>query len=192
MTNQPTAETIAQARAGDRAARDAVTEACRPMVQRYHQAMLQDAATADDLTQATLTQMLTRLDQLNRPERLRSWAYTIAVHAARNHLREAWNRLRAPGGGDALEQKTHPGRRSVLSSLVRREALDALAVAIDRLPVLLREAFVLRMVEELSYEAMAEITGAKPGALQVRVHRARGLLARQLGEFDMPHGDNGA
>jgi RNA polymerase sigma-70 factor (ECF subfamily) len=69
----------------------------------------------------------------------------------------------------------------VLSSIVRRESVVALALAIDRLPVLLREAFVLHHVEGLGYEEMAEITGARANALQVRNHRARALLRQQLG-----------
>jgi RNA polymerase sigma factor (sigma-70 family) len=44
--------------------------------------------------------------------------------------------------------------------------------ALDRLPAEQREAFVLKYVEELSYEQMAEITGAGVSALKMRVKRA--------------------
>ncbi|MFY9343308.1 MAG: sigma factor-like helix-turn-helix DNA-binding protein, partial [Planctomycetota bacterium] len=68
-----------------------------------------------------------------------------------------------------------------LSSLVRREDAVQLALAIDRLPILLREAFVLFAVEALPYGEIAAITGAAEGTLQVRVHRAKALLRQQLG-----------
>ncbi len=65
--------------------------------------------------------------------------------------------------------------------MVRREDAALLALAIDRLPILLREAFVLFAVENLAYVEIAAITGATENTLQVRVHRAKALLRQQLG-----------
>jgi DNA-directed RNA polymerase specialized sigma24 family protein len=56
-----------------------------------------------------------------------------------------------------------------------------LDLAIDRLPILLREALVLHIVEGLPYADIAEITGASVDALHVRAHRAKALLRKQLG-----------
>jgi RNA polymerase sigma-70 factor (ECF subfamily) len=69
---------------------------------------------------------------------------------------------------------------------VRREVAAELALAVDRLPVLLREAFVLRHLEGLPYPEMAELCGAEVGTLQVRAHRARALLRAQLGSLVDP------
>ncbi len=64
---------------------------------------------------------------------------------------------------------------------MRHEAAERIALALDRLPVALREAFVLHSVEGMRYEEMALATGVEAGTLHVRAHRARGLLRRQLG-----------
>ena len=72
-------------------------------------------------------------------------------------------------------------RRSVLSNVVQAESAEALAIAIDRLPIMLREALVLHIVEGLPYADIAEITGARVDALHVRAHRAKALLRKQLG-----------
>ncbi|MFI5239581.1 MAG: RNA polymerase sigma factor, partial [Gemmatimonadales bacterium] len=45
-----------------------------------------------------------------------------------------------------------------------------------------REAFVLKYVEDMSYEEMAEVTGAGVSALKMRVSRARGFLRAALSE----------
>jgi RNA polymerase sigma-70 factor (ECF subfamily) len=88
---------------------------------------------------------------------------------------------RAHAGDDALATAAE-GRRSALSSLVRREDAVRLALAIDRLPILLREAFVLFAVEGMPYSEIAAATEVTEGALQVSVHRAKALLRQQLGD----------
>ncbi|NUQ19948.1 MAG: hypothetical protein HOQ09_03210 [Gemmatimonadaceae bacterium] len=56
----------------------------------------------------------------------------------------------------------------------------------DQLPVEQREAFLLKHVEEVSYEEMAEITGAGVSALKMRVKRACARL-RELLEEEVAH-----
>jgi RNA polymerase sigma-70 factor (ECF subfamily) len=58
----------------------------------------------------------------------------------------------------------------------------ALAAAVADLKPLLREAFLLKHVEELTYEQMAVVTGARESALKMRVKRAAELLAERLKE----------
>jgi DNA-directed RNA polymerase specialized sigma24 family protein len=65
---------------------------------------------------------------------------------------------------------------------VRRESAELLALAVDRLPIALREAFLLFQLEQLDYATMAEVTGVRENTLQVRVHRAKALLRHPLGE----------
>ena len=82
----------------------------------------------------------------------------------------------------SLEAEPCVERHSILSGVVQAESAEALALAIDRLPILLREAFVLHLVEGVPYAEMVEITQASLSALQVRTHRAKSLLRRQLGK----------
>ena len=160
--------------AGDRAALEQQLVEHRERVQRYVATMVGDA-DAHDLTQEAFRRAVDKLDALARPESLRSWLFAIAVNLCREHLRRGVERERTlvfdPAGL----------RSSVLSSIVHRESAAALALAIDRLPILLREAFVLQVVEGMVYSDIAAVTGATVAALQVRVHRAKGLLRKQLG-----------
>ena len=149
--------------------------ALRERLQGYIATMVADWTSAQDLCQETMLRALDRLATLRDEGRLEAWTWAIAVNVCRAHLR------RAVQDEKSLDFDPVSRRGSVLSSIVRRESAAALAVAIDRLPILLREAFVLRDVERMPYTEMAEITGACEGALQVRVHRAHALLRRQLG-----------
>ena len=70
---------------------------------------------------------------------------------------------------------------SRIDELLDRETLAREAKeAIDRLPDLYREAFVLRDLEQLSTADVAQILGVEPSAVRQRVHRARLLMRGYL------------
>ncbi|MCA8975053.1 MAG: RNA polymerase sigma factor [Planctomycetes bacterium] len=169
---------VLAAQRGDRAAMTALLERHRERLLRFLTVMTGDVAAADDITQEALRQAVDGIAQLQRPERFANWLLSIAVNRCRNWLRDEVQRQHE---GDAVLAGIPARTRSALSSIVRRESATQLALAIDRLPILLREAFVLFQVEGLPYAEIAELCGASENTLQVRVHRARGLLRRQLG-----------
>lgn len=178
MASSDDASLAQQAQCGDRSAFEQLSERHAPRLTRYLVTMTGDAHAAEDLMQESLQRALASLADLRQPERFASWLLSIACNACRNHLRRQLQR--AHGGDEMLPQLTDD-HHSALSSLVRREDAAQLAMAIDRLPILLREAFVLFAVEGLPYTEIALATEASVGTLQVRVHRAKSLLRQQLG-----------
>jgi RNA polymerase sigma-70 factor (ECF subfamily) len=169
---------LERARAGDRQAFAELTEPCRERLQRYLATHLGDDAVAEDLVQEVLLSAWTHIGGFAGRSRLSTWLYQIAVNAARGHMRKA-KRREQPTSESQIGDRAHT-RRTVLSSLVRREAAAALELALSRLPPTLGEAFLLHHVEGLSYEEIAEITGVKESTLYLRVHRARTLLKVNL------------
>lgn len=180
MDADPAAERalVAKARTGDPAAWQDLLTRHAPRVLRFLTTMLGCPVRAEDVGQETMQRAYLRLAQLADDGRFASWLLAIAANAARNELRAEV--LRQHAGDEALAEVAE-ARRSALSSLVRREHAARVALAIDRLPIALREAFVLFAVEGLPYADIAAITGVGEGTLQVRVHRAKGLLRAQLG-----------
>lgn len=174
----PDADLVVQAQGGDRRAFAALAERHGERLTRFLVTMTGDEHLADDVRQESLQQAMTHLSQLREPAKFGSWLLSIACNQCRKRLRPDVQRAHL---GDAALAEVAEGRRSALSSLVRREDAVQLALAIDRLPILLREAFVLFAVENLSYAEIAAITAANEGTLQVRVHRAKALLRQQLG-----------
>ncbi len=73
-------------------------------------------------------------------------------------------------------------RASVEHSEERDTLRDAIKWALDRLPADQREAFLLKHVEDLSYETMEQLTGVRPSALRMRVLRAQDGLRKLLAE----------
>jgi RNA polymerase sigma-70 factor (ECF subfamily) len=68
------------------------------------------------------------------------------------------------------------------STEVSRDLLEEVEAALEELPTEQREAFLLRHVEDLSYEDMAVITGVRLSALRMRVKRACDTLRTRLKE----------
>jgi RNA polymerase sigma-70 factor (ECF subfamily) len=165
------------ARQGDRAAFATLAERHGERIGRFLSAMTGDDALADDLRQDAMRLALERCGQLQDPDAFGSWLLAIAVNRCRQHLRADVQRRAFGASLDDLPDQ----RRSALSSLVRRESQELVLLAIDRLPILLREAFLLFHVEGLPYRDIAAVTGAAENTLQVRVHRAKALLRQQLG-----------
>ena len=169
---------VRAAQGGERAAFERLFEPQRERLLRFLTVMTGDGAVAEDVAQDALRTAFEKIGQLERPEKFASWLLSIAVNRCRNRLRDDVQRAHL---GDTALADIPARARSALSSIVRRESATRLALAIDRLPILLREAFVLFHVEGLSYAAMAELCEASENTLQVRVHRAKALLKQQLG-----------
>jgi RNA polymerase sigma-70 factor (ECF subfamily) len=64
-----------------------------------------------------------------------------------------------------------------------REAYERLAAALQRLPARQREAFTLRVLEELDVETTAKVMGCSDGSVKTHLSRARDALSKQLEDF---------
>jgi len=115
--------------------------------------------------------------------RLRPWLASITVNLARNRRRRAEDR-RPPvalepmlDAGFELADATTPGPAAIAST---REAVDALAATLLRLPPTVRAAVVLRHVDGLSVAETAEALGRPEGTIKAQVSRGleqlRGFL----------------
>jgi RNA polymerase sigma-70 factor, ECF subfamily len=154
-----------------------------PLVARYQErlfrralAMLGDTDAAADTVQEAFIRGYTGLAAAD-PERFGAWIHRILRNIALDELRSP--RQRAvdfpPDLPSELQARADPARE-----LDRRELGDAIGDALAALSPTVREAFVLKHVEGLSYDEMAALTGVAVGALKMRVKRAREALQALL------------
>ena len=66
-------------------------------------------------------------------------------------------------------------------SLARKNERERLNLAIEALPAVFKEALILREIEDMSYDHIAEVMQVPLGTVMSRLHRARALLRRSLG-----------
>jgi RNA polymerase sigma-70 factor (ECF subfamily) len=142
--------------------------------------MLHDEARAEDVAQDVFVRAYRALQtypaERRASLRLRSWLYAIAHNLTRNAFRDA------PPPSDSLEYDDGAPRAGLADAqpgpehlVLRAEAWDSIGDAIARLSVALRPAFVMRYVDELSYEEIAESLDQPVGTVKASAHR--GLLA---------------
>jgi RNA polymerase sigma-70 factor, ECF subfamily len=148
---------------------------------------------APDVLQDTFLQVYRHLPAFRGDSRFSTWLYRIATNAGLMHRRA--RRRRPAESLDAflprfeadgtLEQIPEALRMaSRVDELLDRHTLANRAqAAIERLPDLYREAFVLRDLEELSTADVAQVLGVSPATVRQRVHRARLMVRGYLSEL---------
>jgi RNA polymerase sigma-70 factor (ECF subfamily) len=145
-----------------------------------------DWATAEDVTQEVFLTLPQRVGTFRGDATLSSWLYRIAINRAidlkRREARRPAVRLGAVPD-EALEGARTPlGERAAPpeppeASPTERLVRDALAALSPKL----RAIAVLRYVEGLSYEQLAEVLGCSIGTVKSRLNRAHAALAQRLG-----------
>lgn len=119
---------------------------------------------AEDALQDAFVRAYRNLAACRDPERFRAWLYRIVVNECRTRATRSGRRERD------LVRDAHDDLADPAS--LRDTALsEEIEYALGQLVPDQREAFILKYVEELSYEEMAEITGARVSALKMRVKR---------------------
>lgn len=165
-----------------------IVEEYEGRVVRYLASLLDDAALARDLAQETFLRVHRGLEELRSPEARTTWIYRIASNLALDYLRSRTSRqdrqtvsleaelLSGQGAGPSpsSEELSAEGR------LEQEEMAECLRHYIHELPEASRACLILRDLEGLGEEAVAEILGCSLGVVKVRTHRARKKLRERL------------
>jgi RNA polymerase sigma-70 factor, ECF subfamily len=175
MSDVSDAELVRQVQGGD-------VERYAALVQRHYGAclrfgvrMLGNPQDAEEVVQDTFVRAYRSLHRYQDRDRFRAWLFRILVNQCRSVLRRQQRRSRLFVPYEAAE------------AAEPLEPVDpcwgtAVQRALQQLSPPLREALLLRCVEELSYEEIAESTGAGASAVKMRAMRAREQMRRLLQE----------
>lgn len=137
---------------------------------------------AADATQEIFVRIYRHLPGFRGRSTLKTWVYRVALNGCRSRLRRRrWTHQslaeeddEAPGH---VIQDPRPGPEQVAAG---RESGRRLRRALAELPRVFREAVVLRDLEGLAYEEIAEVTGVRIGTVRSRIARGRERLRRNL------------
>lgn len=146
---------------------------------RYARRMLGDRDDAADALQDAFVRAYRSLERCTDRDRFGAWLFRILVNRCRTAGGQRKRREQAFVHDDEAllgAAEEHPAERAALREEIER--------AMTQLVPEQREAFLLKYVEELSYEEMAELTGAGVSALKMRVKRA-GERLRELMQEEM-------
>ena len=183
---------LARAQSGDMSGFESLVEKHKHRVYALALRMLNSEADAAEVTQEVFLAAFRNLKEFRGDAQFGSWVHRIAANFALMRLRK--RKAAAETLESTLEaEPTFNERGSLLDSVsdwrdAENDALDAeLRQAIESAAASLgdeyRQVFVLRDLEGLSYEEIAELTGDSVGAIKSRLHRARLALRSAIDRF---------
>ena len=148
----------------------ALLDAHAPELYRRVHVLVGHTGTVDDIVQQTMVEALSCWRRYDRSRPIGPWITGIALNVARRYWRRARN---ARNLSEVLAADRRPGGPTPESEALSRERARLLYEALDALSPCLREAFLLRAVEDLPADEVARLTGTTVGAVHTRVSRAR-------------------
>ncbi|HSB11856.1 MAG TPA: RNA polymerase sigma factor [Blastocatellia bacterium] len=134
-------------------------------------------ATARDVTQQVFLKLFTSISQFREDSLFTTWLYRIVANACADEHRK---RRRFVPFSPEIEVKNMSGNPHQEEAFHRREISDSVRGAIGELTPKLRLPILLKYVEGMSYDEIAEALGLSIGTVSSRLNRGHKMLARKL------------
>ncbi len=178
-------ELVARAQEGDRGAFDLLVIKYQQKIGGLISRYIRDPSEVVDVAQEAFLKAYRALPAFRGESAFYTWLYRIAINTVKNHLIAQGRR---PPGDDVeaevAEQMEMGGRLQELGTpehhLLSMEIANTVEGTLDELPDDLRTAIVLRELEGLSYEEIANAMDCPIGTIRSRIFRAREAIDRHL------------
>ncbi len=174
---QPVIEAI---QAGDRYAFAELVQRHGAWVRSIVYGVLGRGELVDDVVQQVWACVWQRINELREPARWRPWLYRITRNTALDAGREITRRRRLQAGATDHLIARHSDRERPGNDADIQERHEAVLAAINGLPALYREPFVLRHMNGWGYQQIAEVMDVPVDTVETRLVRARRLLRDAL------------
>jgi RNA polymerase sigma-70 factor, ECF subfamily len=177
-----------------RGLRAGIEEAYQELIDRYEQPvygvvyrLLENPGDTCDVVQEVFLKVFRGVNSFREQSSLRTWIYRIALNEAHNHRRWFNRHCRREvsienergEGRSALEFTSDPGQ-SPFDQALETENRTLIERALARINPVFRTAVVLRDIQNLSYEEIADILQVSLGTVKSRILRGREALRREL------------
>lgn len=172
---------------GDKYAFDLLVVKYQRRLARLLSQFVRDSAEVEDIAQETFIKAYRALPSFRGDSAFYTWLYRIGINTAKNFLVSQGRKAPATingfdnedaenfEGADQLREMNTPE-----SELMGKQVAQTVNQALDALPEELRTAIILREIEGLSYEEIADIMECPIGTVRSRIFRAREAVADKL------------
>jgi len=171
---------------GQRRAFDELVARYKSRLYAFILRMVKEPDLAEELTQETLIRVYLHAEKYREIAKFSTWVFTIATNLVRNKMRQRSRQPRLlslnPSPDDEDEAPLDPPdpvadpSRSVEGEELGRIINEATA----RIPEKYRIPFLLREVDQLTYEEIQQVTGLKLGTVRSRINRARNRFRQNI------------
>jgi len=192
---QADAELVARVQQGDKKAFDLLMLKYQRKITRLLSRMLRDQSEIEDVMQETFIKAYRALPQFRGESAFYTWLYRIAINTARNWMASQGRRPSSPNLNQSEDGETFDeidnltDNNTPESILASQEIANSVNETIQELPSELRTAIVLREIEGLSYEEIAQSMNCPIGTVRSRIFRAREAIAAKLRPLIEQQGD---
>ncbi|AKE52576.1 RNA polymerase sigma factor RpoE [Kangiella geojedonensis] len=178
-------ELVKRVQSGDKKAFDMLVVKYQKRIMNLISRFVRDQDEVMDISQEAFIKAYRALPNFRGDSAFYTWLYRIAINTAKNFLVSQGRR--PPGsdidsadaeqydGGDALRDSGSPERL-----MFRDEVKEMIFKTIDELPEDLRTAIMLREIDGLSYEEIAESMDCPVGTVRSRIFRARDAIDQKI------------
>ncbi|EGW54851.1 RNA polymerase sigma factor RpoE [Candidatus Endoriftia persephone] len=178
-------ELVIRVQKGDKKAFDLLVLKYQQKIANLISRYIRDPHEVLDVTQEAFIKAYRALPRFRGDSAFYTWLYRIAINTAKNHLVA---QSRRPPSGDVepeIAEQLDEGHRlkeygTPENHLLSSEISAAVQDAIDALPQDLRTAIILRELEGMSYEEIAEAMSCPVGTVRSRIFRAREAIDKRL------------
>ena len=180
------AELVARVQRGDKQAFDLLVLKYQRKIMRLLSRMIRDPGEIEDVAQESFIKAYRALPQFRGESAFYTWLYRIAINTARNWLAQNNRRPSTPSAQENEDGETFDATDNLTDSsnpeseMASRQIAETVNKAMNDLPEDLRNAIVMREIDGMSYEDIAESMSCPIGTVRSRIFRAREAIAIKL------------
>jgi len=177
---------VERAQAGDRHAFEQLVSKYQRKLGRLLSRFIRDSAEIEDVTQEAFIKAYRALPSFRGDSAFYTWLYRIGINTAKNYLVAQGRRAPTSTQFDSEEAETFESADQLRdintpeSLLMSKQVGETVNSAIEALPEELRRAIVLREIDGMSYEEIADLMDCPIGTVRSRIFRAREAVALKL------------
>jgi RNA polymerase sigma-70 factor (ECF subfamily) len=171
---------------GDKVAFEMLFTKYQRRVSRLVSRFVRSEAEVEDIVQESFIKAYRALASFRGDSAFYTWLYRIAVNTAKNHLVSASKRpislsqFEKNDDDDFQEDIFMSDAATPESELITKQIAETVNKSMNELPADLREAIMLREIEGMSYEDIADAMGCPIGTVRSRIFRAREAISEKI------------
>ncbi|MCK5417309.1 MAG: RNA polymerase sigma factor [Desulfobacterales bacterium] len=179
------AELVKQARDGNRFAFDQLIDRYQGDIHRMIYFRIRARMDAEDLTQDVFIRAYRSISRLREPERFRSWLYTIAVNRVNDYLRKKRVRsiFKSSDEGTDIQPEADQLREQpeALEQVLKEDFWRQVGRIAKKLSKMEREVFMLRFLDNLNINEIAQILKKSESTVKTHLYRALAKFKKEKG-----------
>jgi RNA polymerase sigma-70 factor (ECF subfamily) len=179
-------ELVDRAKNGDLKAFDLLVLKYQRRVFRLISRVIKNNSEVEDVAQECFIKAFRAIHQFRGDSAFYTWLYRIAVNTAKNYLFSkgkrpiALSELKKSEDSDSFDMLDAVSNENPEGNMAGLQIAEAVNKAVKKLPDELSTAVVLREMDGLSYEEIAEVMNCPIGTVRSRIFRAREAIAQEL------------